>query len=162
MKEPNISKNVFVAPSADVMGDVILEENSSVWYQTVIRGDCTTIRIGKGSNIQDGSVVHADPGFPVKIGQGVTVGHGAIIHGCSVGDNSLVGMGAIVLNGATIGKNCIVAAGALVTGGTNIPDGMLAIGSPAKVLRPLREEEIASNRENAEEYMHLAKMHMGE
>ena len=160
MKAPMVEKNVFLAPSADVMGDVILEENSSVWYQAVVRGDCTSIRIGKGSNIQDGSVVHADPGYPVEIGEGVTIGHGAIIHGCSIGDNSLVGMGAIVLNGASIGKNCIVSAGALVTGGTQIPDGMMALGSPARAVRPVREEEILSNRENAEEYMHLAMEHM--
>ena len=105
MKKPVIKENVFIAPSAEVMGDVILEEGSSVWYQCVIRGDCTTIHIGKNSNIQDGSVLHADPGRPLTIGEGVTIGHGAIIHCSAIGDNSLIGMGATVLDGAKIGKN---------------------------------------------------------
>lgn len=160
MKKPVIKENVFVAPSAEVMGDVILEEGSSVWYQCVIRGDCTNIHIGKNTNIQDGSVLHADPGRPLYIGEGVTIGHGAIIHCSYIGDNSLIGMGATVLDGAKIGENCIIGAGALVTGGTEIPDGMMAFGNPAKVRRPVTEEEIEHNRINAEEYLRLAKEHM--
>lgn len=160
MKQPRIEDNVFVAPSADVMGDVILESGSSVWYQAVIRGDCTTIHIGKNSNVQDKSVLHADPGRPLTIGEGVTIGHGAIIHGSYIGDNSLIGMGAIVLDGAKVGKNCIIGAGALVTGGMEIPDGMMAFGSPAKVRRPVTEEELEHNKWNALEYVQLAKVQM--
>ena len=135
-----------MAPSADIIGDVSLAKDSSIWYQSVVRGDHDRIVIGEGSNIQDGCVLHADEGFPAIIGNYVTVGHAAIIHGCEIGDGALIGMGAIVLNGAKIGKNAIIGAGALVTQGTVIPDGMLALGSPAKVKRAVTEEEIAENR----------------
>ena len=131
--------DVYVAVSADIIGDVSMAEGSSVWYQSVVRGDHDRIEIGEGSNIQDGCVLHADPGFPVLIGSYVTVGHKAIIHGCEIGDGALIGMGAIVLNGAKVGKNAIVGAGALVTQGTVIPDGMLALGSPAKLRRAVTE-----------------------
>lgn len=160
MKKPVIKEHVFIAPSADVMGDVILEEGSSVWYQCVIRGDSTNIHIGKNTNIQDGCVLHADPGRRLCIGEGVTIGHGAIIHCSYIGDNSLIGMGATVLDGAKVGRNCIIGAGALVTGGTEIPDGMMALGSPAKVRRALTEDEIQHNRFLADEYVRLAKEHM--
>ena len=143
------------------MGDVALGAGCSIWYHATVRADRAPISIGNGSNIQDNCVIHVDEGFPVTIGNYVTVGHGAILHGCQVGDGSLIGMGAIILNGAKIGKNCIVAAGALVTQNTEIPDGMLAMGSPAKVIRKLTEEEIASNRKNAEEYIEEAREYAG-
>ena len=143
------------------MGDVALGAGCSIWYHATVRADRAPISIGNGSNIQDNCVIHVDEGFPVTIGNYVTVGHGAILHGCQVGDGSLIGMGAIILNGAKIGRNCIVAAGALVTQNTEIPDGMLAMGSPAKVIRKLTEEEIASNRKNAEEYIEEAREYAG-
>lgn len=159
MKKITQQEGRFIAPSADVMGDVELGENSSIWYQAVVRGDHDRISIGAGSNIQDGCVIHADKGHPAIIGKNVTVGHRAIIHGCQIGDNTLVGMGAIVLNGAKIGKNCIIGAGALVTGGTEIPDGMMALGSPAKVRRPLSQHEIEMNEKSARSYVACAKEH---
>ena len=154
-------EDLFIAPGAVCMGDVALGKDCSIWYHATVRADRAPIKIGSGSNIQDNCVVHVDKGFPVTIGNYVTVGHGAILHGCQVGDGSLIGMGAIILNGAKIGKNCIVAAGALVTQNTEIPDGMLAMGSPAKVIRKLSEEEIASNRKNAEEYIEEAREYAG-
>lgn len=154
-------EDLFIAPGAVCMGDVALGKDCSIWYHATVRADRAPIKIGSGSNIQDNCVVHVDKGFPVTIGNYVTVGHGAILHGCQVGDGSLIGMGAIILNGAKIGRNCIVAAGALVTQNTEIPDGMLAMGSPAKVIRKLSEEEIASNRKNAEEYIKEAREYAG-
>lgn len=159
MKKIRQAEGAYIAPSADIMGDVELAEDSSVWYQAVLRADHDRISIGKGTNIQDGCVLHTDAGYPVQIGEYVTAGHGAILHGCTVGDNSLIGMGAIVLNGAVIGKNCIIGAGALVTQGTVIPDGMMALGSPAKVRRSLSEEEIRENEKSALEYIEFAKKH---
>lgn len=152
-----LPENVYAAPDADIVGDVELGENCNVWYQAVIRGDSARIRIGRGTNIQDGSVLHVDPGFPMKIGENVTIGHCAVLHGCTIGDGSLIGMGAIVLNGAKIGKNCIIGAGALVTQGAEIPDGMMALGVPARVKRALSEDEIRENLENAEVYVKLAR-----
>ena len=149
--------DAFVAKSAEVIGAVSIGKDSSVWYQSVIRGDHDRIVIGERSNIQDACVLHADPGYPVCVGNDVTVGHRAILHGCEIGDGALIGMGAIVLNGAKIGKNAMIAAGALVTQGTVIPDGMLAIGSPAKVKRAVTEEEMEDNMKNAQEYVHCAR-----
>ena len=149
--------NVFIAPGAVVLGDVYLEENVGIWYNATVRGDREPIRIGKGSNIQDNCVVHVDKGYPVTIGENVTVGHGAIIHGCSIGDNSLIGMGAILMNGCRIGKNCIVAAGALVTQGFEIPDGSLVMGNPAKIKRSVTEEEIEHSLQNAQLYIKEAR-----
>ena len=143
---------VFVAEGAICLGDILIGEGSSIWFHVTMRADRDVIRIGKKSNVQDNCVVHVDEGFPVEIGDYVTIGHGAVIHGCKIGDNSLIGMGAIVLNGAKIGKNCIVGAGALVTQGMEIPDNTLVIGSPAKVVRLLTEKEVAANKRNAEEY----------
>lgn len=153
MKRPVIHPSAFVAPNATVIGDATLHENSSVFYGAVLRADHNSIVIGAGSNIQDGCVVHADPPYPVTVGTGCTVGHGAILHGCTVGDNSLIGMGAIVLNGAQIGRDCIVGAGALVTQNTVIPDGSMVIGSPAKIRRSLTPEEIEGNRRAAQGYI---------
>ena len=157
MKNPTISSSAFVADNATVRGDVTLGERSSVFFGAVLRGDRAPITIGSGTNIQDNCVVHVDYDYPVVVGQNVTVGHGAILHGCTVGDNTLIGMGAIVLNGARIGKNCIIGAGALVTQGTDIPDGSLAFGSPAKVVRALTADEIEENHRNAMHYVEIAR-----
>ena len=156
-KTPETGQAAFVAENAAVTGDVTLGKDSSVWFSAVIRGDGPHIEIGERSNIQDGCVLHADPGYPLTVGGRVTVGHGAILHGCEVGDGSLIGMGAIVLNGAKIGKNCIVGAGALVTGGKEFEDGMLILGSPAKAVRRLTPVEIASNLSSAKHYVEQAK-----
>lgn len=152
-----MNKERYAAPSADIIGDVELDEYSSVWYQAVLRGDHEKIYIGKRSNIQDGCIVHTDDGFPVWVGADVTVGHNAILHGCTVKDGALIGMGAIVLNGAVIGENAIVGAGALITQGTEVPANTLALGSPAKTVRTLTEKEAAQNRNSAEEYVKQAK-----
>ena len=152
-------KGAYIAPTAQVMGSVRIGERSSVWYGTVIRGDESPIEIGKGSNVQDNCVVHSNPGGKCVIGDHVTVGHGCIIHGCSIGDETLVGMGAIIMDGAVIGKHCVIAAGALVTGGMQIPEGSMVMGSPAKIRRQLTEEEMARNMEYAEHYMKDAKRH---
>lgn len=146
--------NVVILPGAMVVGDVTFGPGCSVWFNAVLRGDGKPITIGAGTNIQDGAILHSDK-FPTTLGEYVTVGHGAIVHGCAVGDNTTVGMGAILLNGAKVGKNCIVGAGALVTGKTEIPDGCLALGNPAKAVRPLTAEELAGLRPGAEHYMEL-------
>ncbi|MEM7497452.1 MAG: gamma carbonic anhydrase family protein [Pseudomonadota bacterium] len=143
---------VFVAPSASVIGNVHLAEGVSIWFGAVLRGDNEPIEIGWGSNVQDGAIFHTDPGFPSTLGREVTIGHGAIVHGCTIGEGSLVGMGATVLNGARIGKGCLIGAGALVTEGKEIPDGSLVIGSPGKVARPLDEAAQAALRETAAGY----------
>ena len=127
----------FVAPSASVMGRVFLGKNVSVWFGAVIRGDVEDIKIGENSNIQDLSVLHADPGYPLEIGKNVTVGHKVMLHGCSIGDNSLIGINSVILNGAKIGKNCLIGANSLVTEGMEIPDYSLVMGSPAKVKKEL-------------------------
>ncbi len=156
MKTPAIHPSVFVAPGAFVLGDVTLSEGSSVFFGAVIRSEYTSITVGRNSNIQDNCVLHTDPRQPLVIGQDVTVGHGAILHSCTIGDNSLIGMGAIVLNGACIGSNCIVAAGALIPQNAVIPDGSLVMGSPGKVRRPLTAEEIEANRRSAQGYVEKA------
>jgi carbonic anhydrase/acetyltransferase-like protein (isoleucine patch superfamily) len=138
---PRVAPSCWVADSAQVMGNVELAEDSSVWFGTVIRGDTETIRIGRGSNIQDGSVLHADIGKPLTVGEYVTVGHKVMLHGCTIGDGTLIGIGAVVLNGAKIGKGCIVGAGALVTEGKEFADGAMIIGSPAKAVRELTQAQ---------------------
>jgi carbonic anhydrase/acetyltransferase-like protein (isoleucine patch superfamily) len=138
---PRLAATAWVADSAQVMGNVELADNASIWFGAVVRGDTETIRIGKSSNIQDGSVLHADIGMPLTIGDNVTVGHMVMLHGCTVGDGSLIGIGAVVLNGAKIGKGCIVGAGALVTEGKEFADGSMIIGSPAKAVRALTPEQ---------------------
>lgn len=157
MKTPNIHPSAFVAPGAVVRGEVHLAENSSVFYNAVLRGDRAPISIGEGTNIQDNCVVHVEYDLPVTVGKNVTVGHGAILHGCTVGDETLIGMGAIVLNGAKIGSHCLIGAGALVTQSTVIPDGMMALGSPARVKSPLTPEAIASLHETALHYRQEAQ-----
>ncbi|MFN3304480.1 MAG: gamma carbonic anhydrase family protein [Roseateles sp.] len=151
---PDVADTAFVADSAEVIGRVTLGEGVSVWFNAVLRGDSDTLTIGAGSNIQDGAVLHADHGFPLVLGQNVTVGHQVMLHGCSIGDESLIGIGAIVLNGARIGRNCIVGAGALVTEGKEFPDGSLIVGAPAKVVRELTEVQIAGLKASATHYVH--------
>ncbi len=150
---PAIHPSAWVADNAQVMGNVTLAEDTSVWFGVVIRGDTSTITLGKGSNIQDNSVLHADVGMPLVIGEGVTVGHQVMLHGCTVGNNSLIGIGAIVLNGAKIGNNCLVGAGALVTEGKEFPDGAMIIGSPAKAVRMLSPEQIEGLKMSAQHYI---------
>ena len=158
---PQVHPSVFVADSAQVIGHVTLAEDSSVWFGTVIRGDSDRISIGAGSNIQDGSVLHVDRGCPLVIGERVTVGHRVVLHGCSIGDETLVGIGAVVLNGARIGRNCLVGAGALVTEGKEFPDGSMILGSPAKVVRQLTPEQIEGLRRSAEHYIGNARRFQG-
>lgn len=143
----------WIAPGAHVIGDVRLGRDVGIWFGAVLRGDKEPLTIGDGSNIQEHVMIHADPGFPVRIGAGVTVGHRAIVHGCTIGDGTLIGMGATVLNGARIGSNCLIGAGALVTEGKDIPDGALVMGSPAKVVRMLGDEGRAGLRRPAEAYV---------
>ena len=150
---PQVPASAWVADSAQVMGNVVLGEDASVWFGTVVRGDTESITIGAGSNIQDTSVLHADIGQPLVVGCNVTVGHQVMLHGCTIGDESLIGIGAIVLNGARIGKNCLVGAGALVTEGKEFPDGSMIIGSPAKAVRQLTPEQIAGLRLSAQHYI---------
>jgi carbonic anhydrase/acetyltransferase-like protein (isoleucine patch superfamily) len=149
-------KDVFIAPNATVIGDVLLESQVSVWFNAVIRADTDHIHIGRGSNIQDGSVLHVDPGIPIHIGEEVIVGHGAIIHGATIGNNTLIGMRASVLNRAKVGSWCIIGAHALVTEGTVIPDYSVVMGAPGKVVKTLTEEQIQKVKRNAEVYMALA------
>ncbi|MEH6516423.1 MAG: gamma carbonic anhydrase family protein [Halioglobus sp.] len=152
-----VGEGHFIAPNAAVIGMVTLHENSSVWFNCVLRGDGETLEVGAGSNIQDGTVLHADPGFPLVIGKDVTVGHNAMLHGCTVGDGSLVGINAVVLNGAKIGKGCLIGANALVTEGMEIPDGSLVLGSPAKIKTSLGEEYQQGLKANAEHYVENAR-----
>lgn len=153
---PQVADSAWVADNAQVMGEVELAADSSVWFSSVIRGDAAKISVGEGSNIQDGSVLHADFGLPLTIGKHVTVGHMVQLHGCTIGDESLIGIGAIVLNGAKIGKNCLVGAGALVTEGKEFPDGSMILGSPAKVVRQLTPEQIEGLRKSAQHYIENA------
>ena len=152
MKKTVIHPSAFVAENATVRGSVTLGANSSVFFGAVLRGDRAPITIGAGTNIQDNCVVHVDYDHPVTVGENVTVGHGAILHGCTVGDNTLIGMGAIVLDGAKIGDDCIIAAGAVVTGKMDAPAGSLLVGSPAVVAKPLNDKQKASCLENSELY----------
>ncbi|MDO8862013.1 gamma carbonic anhydrase family protein [Haliea sp. E1-2-M8] len=151
-----VGSGQFIAPNAAVIGNVTLHERSSVWFSCVLRGDAERIEVGAGSNIQDGAVLHADPGFPTVVGSNVTVGHKAMLHGCTIGDGSLVGIGAIVLNGAKVGRNCLIGAGALVTEGMEIADGSMVLGAPAKVRRQFTEEEQTALGLNAEHYIQNA------
>jgi len=149
----------FVADSAAVIGSVILENNVSVWFSAVLRGDIEPIRIGANSNIQDGAVLHTDTGIPLTVAANVTVGHQATLHGCTIGEGSLIGIKAVILNHAVIGKNCLIGANALITEGKIIPDNSLVIGAPGKIVRTLTEEEIAGMRANIVRYVELAASH---
>ncbi|MBP6381599.1 MAG: gamma carbonic anhydrase family protein [Pseudomonadales bacterium] len=152
-RRPSIDPSCFVAPSASLIGSVTLGSEASVWFNVVIRADRERIAVGAGSNIQDGSVLHADPGYPLLIGERVTVGHQAMLHGCTVGDGSLVGIGAVVLNGAVIGRNCLIAANALVTEKMQVPDGAVVMGSPGRVQGILDEHRRAMIARNAVHYI---------
>ena len=150
-KIKNAGEN-WAATNTSIIGDVTLEKNTSIWFNVTLRGDIENIHIGEGSNVQDGSVLHTDPGYPLKIGKDVTIGHLVMLHGCTIGDNSLIGIGAVILNGVKIGKNCIIGANALVTENKVIPDNSLVIGSPGKIARQVTTEEKKSITENAIHY----------
>ena len=154
---PEVANSAWVADNAQVMGAVKVAADASVWFGVTVRGDTETITIGEGSNIQDGSVMHADHGKPLTVGKHVTVGHMVMLHGCTIGDESLIGIGAVVLNGAKIGKNCLVGAGSLVTEGKEFPDGSMIMGSPAKVVRALTPEQIQGLRLSAQHYIENAR-----
>ncbi len=154
---PRLARGVWVADSAQVIGNVELADDASVWFGAILRGDTELLTIGRGSNVQDGSVLHADIGFPLTVGENVTVGHQVMLHGCTVGDGSLIGIQAVVLNGARIGKHCLVGAGALVTEGKAFPDGSIIIGSPARVVKQLTPEQIAGLQRSAEHYVMNAR-----
>jgi carbonic anhydrase/acetyltransferase-like protein (isoleucine patch superfamily) len=154
---PRLADTAWVADSAQVIGNVELGAGASVWFGAILRGDSEVLRIGKGTNVQDGSVIHADPGFPATLGDHVSVGHQAMLHGCTVGDGTLIGIQAVVLNGARIGKHCLVGAGALVTEGKAFPDGSMILGSPAKVVRSLTPEQIDALRHIADHYVENAR-----
>ncbi len=156
---PDIDAQAFVASNATVIGSVRLSEGSSVWFQAVIRGDNDLIDIGPGTNIQDGVVVHTDAGIPMVIGADVTVGHKAVLHGCNIGSRSLIGINATILNHADIGEECLVGANALVTEGKKIPPRSLVLGAPAKVVRPLTDEEVAGIRASAQHYREKIKLY---
>ncbi|MEO7243463.1 MAG: gamma carbonic anhydrase family protein [Variovorax sp.] len=152
-RAPHLAAGAWVADSAQVIGDVTLGDSASVWFGAVLRGDTERLTIGRRSNVQDLSVLHADVGCPLTVGEGVTIGHQVMLHGCTIGDNSLVGIQAEILNNARIGRNCIVGAGAVVTEGKEFPDGSLIIGAPARVVRTLDAESAARLRESAEHYV---------
>jgi carbonic anhydrase/acetyltransferase-like protein (isoleucine patch superfamily) len=154
---PSVADSAWVADSAQVMGRVNVAADASVWFGTVVRGDTASIHIGEGSNVQDASVLHADFGMPLVIGRHVTVGHQVMLHGCTIGDETLIGIGAIVLNGAKIGKNCLVGAGALVTEGKEFPDGSMILGSPARVVKQLTTEQMQGLRQSAQHYIDNAR-----
>ncbi|HEX3033103.1 MAG TPA: gamma carbonic anhydrase family protein [Bacillota bacterium] len=158
--KPKVAKDCFIAPGAQLVGRVEIASRASVWFNAVIRGDEEKVFVGEGTNVQDGCILHQDVGYPLLIGKGVTLGHNAILHGCIIGDNVLVGMGATILNGAKIGDGSIVGAGALVTQGKEIPPNSLVVGAPAKVIRQLTEEESASIRESEKIYCELAETYL--
>ena len=156
-KAPKIAESAFIAESADIIGDVTIADGASVWFGAALRGDEGRIELGESSNVQDNATIHNG----TKIGRNVTIGHNAIVHGCEIEDNVLIGMGAVVLDGAKIGEGSIVGAGALVTGGKIFPPKSLILGSPAKVVRELTDEDVASTIKNAEEYVRLSKTYKG-
>jgi carbonic anhydrase/acetyltransferase-like protein (isoleucine patch superfamily) len=156
---PQLHDESWVAPNATVIGHVKLGARASVWYGATLRAEFEPIEIGDGSNIQDGVTVHVDPGFPATIGAGVSVGHNAVLHGCTIEDDCLIGMGAVVLNGAQIGRGSLVAAGAVIAQGAVIPPGSLVAGVPGKVRRELTDDEVTHNRFNAQAYQHLSELH---
>ncbi len=149
---PHIDDDTWIAPDANVIGNVVMEAGASVWFGSTLRGDNEVIHIGAGTNVQENTVMHTDIGFPLTIGAGCTIGHKVMLHGCFIGENSLIGMGATVLNGAKIGKNCLIGAGALITEGKEIPDGSLVMGAPGKVVRQMDEQGIAGLKASALHY----------
>jgi carbonic anhydrase/acetyltransferase-like protein (isoleucine patch superfamily) len=159
---PDIHDGAWVAPDARVIGRVRLKAGASVWFQSVLRGDNEWIEIGEGSNVQDGTVMHTDMGYPLTVGDRVTIGHKVMLHGCTIGADSLIGIGSIILNGARIGSNTVVGANSLVTEGKEFPDGVLVLGAPAKVVRELSAEEIAMIGHSAEHYVQNARRYRNE
>ncbi|MFQ9321156.1 MAG: gamma carbonic anhydrase family protein [Enterococcus durans] len=153
-------KERFIAPNATVVGDVELGKGVTVWYQAVVRGDSNTIRIGSNTNIQDGTIIHVDHDAPVEVAENVTIGHQCLLHGCTIEKGALIGMGSTILNHAVIGENSLIGAGSLVTEGKVIPPNVLAFGRPAKVIRPLTEEEIEKNRQNIQHYVDLGEKYL--
>lgn len=153
--KPQIGRNSWISETATIIGNVKIGDNVGIWFGVVLRGDVAPIEIGNNTNIQDNSVVHSEVGYPTKIGNGVTIGHNSIIHGCEIGDDTLIGMGAIILNGAKIGKNCIIGAGSVITEGKIIEDNSLVLGVPGKVVRKVTDEEIKRIKENSRAYINL-------
>lgn len=158
---PNIHKDAYVAPNATIIGKVTVKEKASIWYNVVLRGDYNSIEVGKYTNIQDNSILHISHLYPTVLGDYITVGHNAIVHACTVGDNCLIGMGAIILDGAKIGSNTIIGAGTMVTSGKEIPSGVLVLGSPGKVVRELSKEEIEGIKDSALKYANYGLEHKG-
>ncbi|MDE2430135.1 MAG: gamma carbonic anhydrase family protein [Burkholderiales bacterium] len=156
---PDIDASAYITDSANIIGKVRIEAQASIWFDVTIRGDNELITVSENSNIQEGCILHTDPGYPLTVGKNVTVGHQAMLHGCTIGEGSLVGIQAVILNGAKIGKNCLVGAGALVTEGKEFPDNSLIIGSPAKVARQLTEQDMAGMRRNTETYAQRAQVY---
>lgn len=155
--EPSVHSNVYIAPGAHIIGKVEIEENASIWFNTVLRGDCDLIRIGKASNVQDASVLHTDHNIPLVVGEGVTIGHKVMLHGCDIGDYSLIGINAVVLNKAKIGKYCVVGANTLITEAMEVPDYSLVMGSPGKIVKLLPKEIEAQLQASAQHYVKNAK-----
>ena len=154
---PEVHPEAWVASNASIIGKVKLEKNSSIWFNAVLRGDIEPITIGENSNIQDGSVIHTDPGFPLNVGKGVTVGHMVMLHGCKISDDSLIGIGSVILNNAKIGKNCIIGANTLITENKIIPDNSLVVGSPGRVIRKVTKDEVKAIIDNAKHYVANSK-----
>ena len=161
-QSPKIHESVFVAWNAEITGNVTIDENASIWFSASIRGDMNSVTIGKGSNVQDNCVIHTDSTRGAVIGDNVTVGHGAILHSCTIGNNTTVGMGAIVLDGAKVGANSMVAAGSVVPPGKEFPDGSMSMGSPAKVAREMRPEEIEGFAKNCQSYVEMGQLYRAE
>lgn len=155
--KPKLADDAYIAPNAQVMGNIEMEAGSSVWFGAVLRGDNDLIKIGARSNVQDNSVLHTDPGMPLTLGEGVTVGHQVMLHGCTIGDYTLVGIGATILNGAKIGKNCIIGAHALITEGKEIPDGSMVVGAPGRVIKTLTKQHFAMLKMSSDVYVANAK-----
>jgi len=156
-KKPILNVDVYISETSVIIGDVILKRNTNIWFGAVLRGDVGRIIIGEDTNIQENTIIHVDENEQVEVGNGCTIGHGAIIHGCTIGNNTLVGMGSIILNGAEIGNNTIIGAGSLITQNKKFEDGVLIIGNPAKVVRQLTSEEIENNKKSCLEYIKLSK-----
>ncbi len=156
-KKPTLKEDVYISETSVIIGDVTLKRNANIWFGAVLRGDVNSIIIGENTNIQENTIIHVEENEQVEIGDGCTIGHGAIIHGCTIGNNTLIGMGSIILNGAEIGNNTIVGAGSLVTQNKKFEDGVLIIGNPARVVRNLTEEEIKTNNRSCIEYIELSK-----
>ena len=161
-RKPKIEEEVFIAEGSKIIGDVEIKKGSSIWFNAIIRGDISSIHIGEKTNIQENSTLHVDPDIPLNIDNNVTVGHNAVLHGCTINENCIIGMGAVILNNANIGKNSIVGAGALVPEGKKIPEGSLVLGMPAKVVRDISQDEIEEIKESAEHYYELAQKYINE